>query len=169
MLSEEVTKMIGKKGPITAYEVDRGNLRRYAAAVEDDTPIYWDDELARSSRYGTIPSPPGFFGWPVTWKINSIGPGSLPRSDYELGDALTRCGYKFSVDGGIEIEFLRPVKAGDLIYAQDELVSVTEREGKTGSLGFTLIGTTFINQNGEVVAKVKSTAIFLPSDDGGKK
>ena len=43
-------------------EVEKGAIKKYADAVDDHNPLYWDDEYAKNSRYGSIIAPPGFFG-----------------------------------------------------------------------------------------------------------
>jgi len=48
MISEEVTNLIGKVGDIMIMEVERGAIKRYADAVDDRNPVYWDEEYARN-------------------------------------------------------------------------------------------------------------------------
>ena len=65
MLPEKVTKLVGRAGDTMIMEVDRGGIKRFADAIGDFNPLYWDEEYAKSSRYGSIISPPGYFGWPT--------------------------------------------------------------------------------------------------------
>lgn len=68
MLPAEVTNVIGQTSAVRIFEVEKGALRKFADAVGDRNPLYWDDEYARNSRFGTLIAPPGFFGWPAKWK-----------------------------------------------------------------------------------------------------
>jgi len=89
MVSEEVAKLIGKVGDIRIMEVEKGAIKRYADAVGDFNPIYWDEEYASNSRYGSIIAPPGFFGWPIRW--SESGP-TYTKLREELMAAIAQAG-----------------------------------------------------------------------------
>ena len=103
MLPEAVTQLIGKAAEPMIFEVERGAIKKFADAVGDSNPLYWDYEYAKKSRYGATIAPPGFFGWPVKWKA------AMPLQQEirtELMVALAEAGYGRVLDGGIEYEFL---------------------------------------------------------------
>ena len=156
MLPAEVTSLIGIIGDTAIMEVEKGAIKRYADAVGDSNPIYWDEEYARNSRYGSIIAPPGFFGWPTKWPRE--GP-IFSEAAAEVKVALTRAGYGRSLDGGIEYEFFCPIRAGDVLTALPRITDIYEREGKTGKMVFRILETTYTNQNGDLVAKVRQTSI----------
>ena len=156
MLPEEVTELIGKVGDIMIMEVERGAIKRYADAVDDRNPLYWDEEYARDSRYGSILAPPGFFGWPTRW---TGGMPILPELVDKVSAILAQAGYSRSLDGGIEYEFFCPVRAGDVLTALTRILDIYEQEGKTGKLFFLVVETTYTNQDGNLVAKVRRTLI----------
>ncbi len=156
MLSEEVTKLIGKSGDTIIMEVEKGAIKKYADAVEDFNPIYWNDEYAKNSRYGAIIAPPGFFGWPTQW--SKQGP-TITKLREELLAAMAKAGYGRVLDGGIEYEFFCPVRAEDTLAALPKIISISERETKAGNLVFSVIETTYTNQNGDLVVKARSTLI----------
>ncbi len=152
MISGEVTKLIGKAGDIMIMEVEKGAIKRYADAVGDRNPLYWDEEYAKNSRYGSIIAPPGFFGWPTTWT------GAMPistRLAEELVSTLAQAGYSRLLDGGIEYEFSRPVRAGDILRALPRIVNIVER----GGIVFSITEITYTDQNVDLVAKARQTLI----------
>jgi len=156
MISEEVTNLIGKVGDIMIMEVERGAIKKYADAVDDRNPVYWDEEYARNSRYGSIVAPPGFLGWPTKWT------GSMPirtRLRDEVSAILAQAGYSRGLDGGVEYEFFCPVRAGDVLTALPRIIDIYEREGKAGKLTFSVVETTYTNQNGDLVAKARQSLI----------
>ena len=156
MISEEVTELIGKVGDIRIMEVEKGAIKRYADAVDDRNPLYWDEEYAKDSRYGCILAPPGFFGWPTRWT------GGMPlhaKLRDEVSATLAQAGYSRRLDGGIEYEFFCPVQAGDVLAALPRIIDIYEQEGKTGKLVFLVVETTYTNQNGDLVAKARQTSI----------
>ena len=158
MLPEEVTKFIDKAGDVTSLEVERGAIRRFADAVDDPNPLYGDEEYARSSKYGSIIAPPGFFGWPSKWRGGS--PSSPFTGDLRL--ALAKAGYNAGslIDAGTEYKFFCPVRVGDALAALPRVVDITEREGKLGKMAFVITETTYTNQNGDLVAKARGTLIY---------
>jgi len=157
MLPEEIKRFIGKTGNEIIMEVEKGAIRRYADAVGDFNPIYWDEEYAAKSRYGSIIAPPGFFGWPSRW--SDWGPNYTSLRE-ELAPVLAKAGYTRALDGGIEYEFFSPVRAGDVLRALPKIVDVYERESKTGTLLFTVTEITYTRRSGELAARARSTLIY---------
>ncbi len=159
MLPEEVSKLTGKAGEVMVFDVEKEPIRRFADAVGDLNPLYWDQEYARSSRYGSIIAPPGFISSPWFSRPKSGTTSSSARE--ELRDALQKAGYTnpAAIDAGIEYEFFCPVRAGDTIAFTSTIKDITEREGKTGKMAFIITETTYTNQNGDLVAKARGTLI----------
>ena len=164
MLSEEVTKFIGASAGVTVFEVEKGAIKKFADAVDDPNPFYWDEEYAKDSRYGSIIAPPGFFGWPIKLPMGATFPvlsklSGVPETMGDLNAALAEAGYPRGLDGGIEYEFFCPVRAGDILAASSVIKDIIGREGKTGKLVFVITETTYTNQNGDLVAKARATSI----------
>ncbi len=159
MLPKEVIELIGKAGDVRVFEVEKEVIRRFADAVGDQNPLYYDEEYARNSRYGSIIAPPGCISSPWFGKLKSGAPSSDVRE--ELRAALIKAGYTNpgAIDAGIEYEFFRPVRAGDIIASTSMIKEVVEREGKTGKMAFTITETTYTNQNDDLVAKTRGTLI----------
>ncbi len=158
MLPEEVTKFIGQSGDVRIFEVERGAIKKFADAVDDQNPLYRDEEYARNSRYGSTIAPPGFFGWPTKWARGSTFV-ILTEEKIDIGAALVKAGYSRNLDGGMEYEFFQPVRAGDTLAAQSTIKDIIGREGKAGKLVFVITETIYTNQNGNIVAKARATSI----------
>ncbi|MFC1895489.1 MaoC family dehydratase N-terminal domain-containing protein [Thermodesulfobacteriota bacterium] len=165
MLPEEVTQFIGKAiGGVTVMEVEKGAIRKFADAMGDPNPLYWDEKHAKNSRYGSLIAPPGFFGWssdPADWQQPTARTEGAPPSGVveELNAALERAGYTLLYDGGIEYEFFAPIHAGDVLNASSMIKDVYVREGRAAAMAFMIIETTYTNQNGDVAARGRSTVI----------
>lgn len=152
MVPDELKQHIGKIDPPHVREVERGAIRRYADAVGDNNPLYFDEEYASESRYGTIIAPPGFFGWSMQ---------SVPSSEGIIGlmTAMINAGYYRILDGGMSYEFFLPVREGDIMIASPKIKDVTAKEGKSGTMMVCDFETTYLNQNGDLVAKAYQTLI----------
>ena len=62
--------------------------------------------------------------------------------------------------GEQEFEYLAPVRAGDVLTAQDRIVSITEKESRrAGLLQIAVIETVFRNQRGEQVQIARRTLV----------
>ena len=159
MLPEEIKNLIGRSTPAKTYEVEKGAIRRFADAVGDSNPLYYDEAYARNSRYGTIITPPGFFGWPRKQDKNSAITIDIPP---ELITVLEQAGYPLSsvVDGGIEYEFFLPIRAGNTLTATTTIRNIRERAGSSTNLVFIILETVYVNQSGNPVATAQVTAIL---------
>ncbi|MFQ5987441.1 MAG: MaoC family dehydratase N-terminal domain-containing protein [Dehalococcoidia bacterium] len=153
-ITDELKALIGTTTEPVIMEVERGAIRRYADAIDDPNPLFRDVEHAKSSRYGEMICPPGFFGWPVKG-------GGLMEILASLVPALARAGCPRILDGGVDFEFYLPIRAGDILTSYGKIADIRAREGRTGTMIFTTLETTFINQNGDLVAKRRATIINL--------
>jgi len=164
MLPEEMAPFIGKSIGTVACEVEKGSIKRFADAVGETNPLYWDEDYAAKSRFGSIIAPPGFFGWPIKLPMGAVFVRPTDISDSGVTDgmraALAKAGFWRVVDGGVEYEFFKPIHAGDVLQANSVIKEVREREGKTGKMAFVIMETTYHNQKKELVAVQSSTAIY---------
>jgi len=165
MLPGETSKFIGQSIGTVACEVEKGSIKRFADAVGETNPLYWDEEHAAKSRYGSIIAPPGFFGWPVKLPMGAtfVRPTDItdpPEATEGMRTALAKAGYANVLDGGIEYEFFMPVRAGDTLTAKSSIKDIREREGKTGKMAFVIIETVYYNKKNEQVAVARATAIY---------
>lgn len=155
MLSEEITQFVGRGGGIRVTHLEKGSISRFADSVGNTNPLYWDEEHAKNSKYGSIITVPGFFGWPVK---GATDPG-FGNYMAELNDALAKNGINKVLNGGTEFEYFAPVRAGDTLSATSKIVEIIEREGRAGNLIFIITETSYLNQYGDLVAKSRGTAI----------
>lgn len=159
-LEEVKQKFLGRAGEVMILEVEKGAIKRFVDAVGDPNPLYWDEEYARNTKYGSIIAPPGFFGWPVR-------PGPIhSKTLLEFFSAMFQAGYPGLLDGGIEYEFFVPVRPGDILVAVPKVVEIYERETRLGKLAFSIIETSYTNQNGALVAIARQTLIWRPLKEG---
>ena len=122
-------------GPFT-YGVGREDLRDFVAAVGGGIPghafssrapafahpLTWDEEAARTGPHGTLVAPPGFA---TTFAIE---PFARAVSDPALGIDLVRL-----LHGEQELEWLEPVRPGDLLSTTGEITRIHARGTSTSS------------------------------------
>jgi len=151
----ETKAMIGKKR-INIYDVTKKDIRRFAQAIGDPNPLYYDEEYARETRYGKIIAPPLFchsfaFEDVPAEKLREDG---LPAAGRSLPLKTNRI-----MAGGKEVEFFKPMRPGDTITQVGKIIDIYEKEGRSGPLVFTVYENRYTNQDGELVAVEKLTSI----------
>ena len=143
-LTEEMRQQaIGQKSAPRTTDVEKGAIIKFAEAIEDDNPVFNDEQAALESRYGGLIAPPTF--------LRSVG---VDRPTYPFDLPFNRL-----LDGGSDWEYFHPVRAGDTITAVSEITDINERTGRMGLMIITSIVVTYRNQNDQVAATQTSTSI----------
>jgi acyl dehydratase len=140
-MAEIDRSLLGVWGPESTMRVETGKIREFARAVKDPNPAYLADEAALT--------PPTFLMTMAHW-VRDLGE---TRSAVKLD-------YRRLLHGEQEFEYLRPIRAGDLLRFRSRTKEVFEKQGKRGGTMTFVIGETeFRNAAGEVVAYLRNTAI----------
>jgi acyl dehydratase len=151
LVPPETQALVGQRlaDPVSAV-ITRREAQRYARAVGDLNPVYFDEAAARAAGYDGLVAPPTFVGHAV------VEGGTLAdlREDglwIDRGPKV-RLEVKRTMFGGEEWEFRVPVLVGDTIKAERRLGAVEEKSGRSGPFVLLHYETTFTNQHDEVVA-----------------
>jgi acyl dehydratase len=137
----------GKTFPPYEFPIERGKIKEFADAVGDRNPIYRDPAYAAKTPAGGIVAPPTMLRCFLY----------EPR---DAAEALKVKDWSYIVHGEQEFEYLAPVRAGDVLTAQDKIVSIVEKESRrAGKLQIAVIETTFHNQRGEKVQVARRTLV----------
>jgi len=140
-------------------QVTQLQMQRFAQAVGDLNPIYFDEAAAREAGYKGIVAPPTF----LTSLLNlQAGPPEADLRQDGLDPAIFPGPIRPDaalMGGGQEIELQRPIYAGDTITLRRRLISSHERDSSMGRLTFVVAETRYTNQAGETVAVVRDTTI----------
>jgi len=148
VITEELRNLVGVESEPRSFEVEKGAIRKFAQAVDDPNPLWWDEEHARKSRYGSIIAPPTFLANPLEM-AGSHQKKSMPRF------MSAKCSLKKLQNAGIEVECFKPTMPGDVITVRSKLVDLYEKQGRSGRLLFMITEMTYTNQHGELVCKAK--------------
>ena len=129
---DRLKSRIGVRGSPVRAAVEAGHVRRFAEAIGDFNPR-WTKE-----------APPTF--------LVALAPVSLHLEEAEEYG-------KGWLNGGNRFEYFAPVLIGDHITATGRVADVYEKSGSTGNLLFIIFETDYVNQHGDLVARLKGTAI----------
>jgi acyl dehydratase len=139
-MAEIDRSLLGVWGPEGTMRVETGKIREFAKAVKDANPAYAKDAAV---------APPTFLMTIAHW----VGDLGQTRSAVKLD-------FRRLLHGEQEFEFLKPIKAGDVLTFRSRTKDVFEKDGKRGGKMLFVIGETeYKNQQGEVVAYTRNTAI----------
>jgi acyl dehydratase len=157
LVPPEAAALVGQvtSGPHTA-EITAKESQRYAQAVDDLNPLYFDEEAARAAGYRTLICPPTF--------LDHVVVAGRPLSDLRIDGLFRqpdspRLAMKRVMFGGQEWDWLEPVHVGDTVTATQRLAGIEEKEGSRGPFALVTWETTFTNQDGTVVARCRLQGI----------
>jgi len=138
-MAEIDKSLLGVWGAPSPMKIELGKIREFARAVKDDKPAYRDGTLAPATFLMTL----------AHW----IGDMGQTRSAVKL-DFLRL------LHGEQEFEYVKPIRAGDVLTFRSRTKDVFEKQGRRGGTMTFVIGETeYRNQHGEVVAYTRNTAI----------
>ena len=139
-MAEIDKSLIGVWGPEGTMRIELGKIREFAKAVKDDNSAYRGD---------TPIAPPTFLMTIAHW----IGDLGQTRSAVKLD-------FRRLLHGEQDFEYVKPIRAGDVLTFRSRTKEVFEKQGKRGGKMLFIIGETeYRNQRGEVVAYTRNTAI----------
>ncbi len=157
VITEEMRALIGVETPPYVVEVEKGDLCRFVEATGETHPLYTDADWAKTTRHGGVIFPPTFFC-----------PDPIVAA--QLAGLKRPWPFKYSIDGGTEWEFHRPVRVGDTLRLTSRITDLYEKQGspQTGRMLFTIIEVRCVNQRDELVGVARGTAIVYegPREDG---
>lgn len=134
---------IGKKSVPVKNTVERGAVKKFAEAIGDLAPIYFDEEIGRNSRYKCNIAPPTF---PVTFDFGVIAELILP--------------VKGLIHGEQSYHYKRPLFVGENVFCHTEVKKYYEKNGSQGRMGFLAIERFGLDLNDELIFTEKRIIII---------
>ena len=157
------------------WGIEREGLRIFTQAIMDPDPRYWDDEFAKTTKFGGIITPPIYCTYlgrrtrpgsedPITRAFaenpNSDGIGGVRDNESRGGLPTIPTHLKRILNAGNEIEVRQYPKLGDRIFSQAKYADIKERVGKDGSrMLIVTTETVYTNQNDEVLCILRASGI----------
>ena len=168
-ITPEVQAYVGTHSPpLVSPPVSESEIRRFAmAAYWPEVPPrrFWDEEYAKTTRFGGIVAPEEFnpFGWMVGRAHIGPQPTHIDEAQGKLEEdrnlrppgAPERYLY-----AGSSSEYHSAIRPGDVITSVLTLTNVYERPGRLGLMLFYVIEERMTNQRGELVRVFRSDNIL---------
>lgn len=108
----------GRESKPALNEVEKGAIRRFAEALGETNPIYYEEAAARAAGYRGVVAPPTF-------------PSAL-RSGSDLREGLLLAPGKHLLQAEQSFEYARPIVAGDKLTVRSKVVEVAQRSTPSG-------------------------------------
>lgn len=151
---EELCRLVGVKFPpiIGADAVCPQMVRHWCEAMQEDNPLYLDEDFGRRSRCGSIVAPPAMT---PAWVMPRLWPPSGLAPIYErLFGICGEGGYDQVIDSESEMEFLQPLLPGDRVQSSPRIASVSGLKRTALGEGFFVTQEyVFTNQRREEVCR----------------
>ena len=158
-LDEQLQRMVREaeeSPPRDARElVNLPMIRHWCDAIEDDNPVYTDEEMASASLHGGIVAPPTML---QAWSMWGVGAARLGRRSAMVGPfgLLDEAGYTSVVATDCEQEYTRYLRLGDQLRMTTCLESISgAKHTALGDGYFVTHVTTYRDDQGEVVARMR--------------
>jgi acyl dehydratase len=140
--------------PRVSPPISLSDIRKWAIAVYwPETPprLYWDEEYAKTTRFGGIIAPQDFnpFAWPAVRE--QMGSFNASATSATVGQR--------AMNGGQTDVYHAPMRPGDVISSSSALVDWNERQGRLGLTLFSSTENRWTNQRGELVKTRTSVSI----------
>jgi acyl dehydratase len=109
---------IGRESKAALNEVEKGAIRRFAEALGETNPIYFEEAAARAAGYRSVVAPPTF---PTTLRAGS-----------DLREGLMLTPGKHLLQAEQSFEYARPIVAGDRLTVRSKIAEVSQRQTPSG-------------------------------------
>jgi acyl dehydratase len=152
---------VGTVAATATGEVIRRDWQRWAAAVGDDNPLWFDSDYARANGYRDVVCPPLY----LQYAILGVSPLSGLRPDGSSGAVSGSLAFPKAprrMAGGESTTFHLPAYHRDEIEMVRTIESVVEKEGRSGRFVLVTWHTVYRNQHDELVAEASTSMIARP-------
>jgi len=161
---------LGKTRRFDVGLIDALWSQRYAVAVDDLDPLYFDDQYARTHGYAGLVVPPNYL---ATKRVAAM---AGPTEGEMQGDGLPVPGPSntpelAAMGGGQELVFHNPVYCGEFIRGEATVIRADERDGRAGPMLIVEEEINYRADTGELKLTLVQTTLYRvppqasPNDD----
>jgi acyl dehydratase len=128
---------IGRESKPALNDVEKGAIRRFAEALGETNPIYFEEAAARAAGYRSVVAPPSF--------------ATTLRAGSDLREGLMLTPGKHLLQAEQSFEYARPIVAGDRLTVRSRIADVSQRQTPSGLTDVVVIEDEGRDEAGEVV------------------
>lgn len=139
-------KWIGRESARSVLPIERTRVQLFAKAIGETDAIHLDPDAARAAGYRDVVAPPTFI---FAAELDS---GEMEALVRDLGIPLSQL-----LHGEQSFRFHKVVCAGDVVTVQSTVEDIYEKRG--GALEFVVSASRAVDQDGELVAEMRSVLV----------
>ena len=139
-------KWIGHELPPSELPIERSRLRFFAKAIGEDDPVYTERAAARDAGYRDVPAPPTFL---FAAELDS---GAVDGMLELLGVPIAKL-----LHGEQSFVYHRDACVGDTVTVRSRIDDIYDK--KNGALEFVVKRSRATNQQGELVAELRTVLV----------
>lgn len=161
LIDADSAARVGAVAATATGAVLRRDWQRWAAAVGDDNPLWFDPDYARANGYRDVICPPLY----LQYAILGVSPLAGLRPDGSSGAvsgglAFPRAPRRMA--GGESFRFHLPAYHGDEVEMVRTIDSIVEKEGRSGRFVLVTWHAVYHNQNRDLLGEATTSMIARP-------
>lgn len=145
-ISPQYKSLVGKTSKPTVFEVEKGQIRRFAAAIGEENLIHYDEAAAKAAGFPSLVGPPTF--------ASALHNTAALYQEIGVDESST-------MHAEEEYEYFRPICAGDEITVAHRVSDVYDKTTQTGKLVFVVIETRGTDAKSRPVFKGRRVLVEL--------
>ncbi len=165
LIGDDARAAIGMALNRSEGTVRRLEFQRFAAAVGENNPLYFDAEYARTQGYRDVVAPPMYIQYVggTVVELGQLRPDGLTQRSGSGAVPLPQCPRRMA--GGDDYTFHEPLYDGDVITTVRRLVGLEPKVGRSGPFVLMRFHTTVTRADGVLVAEAAGSLIARPMKD----
>lgn len=163
LIGDEARSSIGRQTHRATVVVYKREFQRWAAAVGETNPLYFDDEYAKQNGHRAAIAPPLFVQAlvaPSHIPLGSLRPDGVPNGNGDWLVSLPKCSQLMA--GGDRFFFSKPLHDGDSVTVVGTIRDIVQKSGRSGEFVVVINVTTLELSDGTEAARFESTMIARP-------
>ena len=145
-LTGKLKQMVGKATRPKIFEIEKGQLRRFAAAIGEESAVHLEQKAAKAAGFPALVAPPTFAAALSALDPLLVDIGLDPQSTMHAEE---------------EYEYFRPICAGDAVTVVHRVADVYDKQAPNGRLVFVVIETRGTDKRGRPVFKGRRVLVEL--------
>lgn len=147
-LPSKVKQMVGRSTKPLTFEIEKGQVRRFAQAIGETNPVHLDESVAKKLGYPSLLAPPTF-----------------PAAIENTAELIEELGLNMNttMHAEEEYEYFRPICAGDEVVVVHEVADAYDKQAPNGKLVFVVLETRGTDKRSRPVFKSRRVLVELKS------
>lgn len=161
LIDADTAARVGTVAATASGAVIRRDWQRWAVAVGDQNPLWFDSEYARANGYRDVICPPLY----LQYAILGVTPLGELRPDGSSGAVSGSLAFPRAprrMAGGESFTFHRPAYDRDDVEMVRTVSSIVEKDGRSGRFVLVTWHTVYRNQYAELLAEATTSMIARP-------